>query len=222
MNELKHLAVVMDGNRRWARKNGLLEKIGYSQGAKVVEKIIEVCIDEKIQNLTLYAFSTENWQRPKEEVEFLFKLLNKYLDESLNKFIANEVRFKAIGNLSLLDESTLKKIQNFQEQTKNYTKLCVNLAISYGGKDEIVRAVKKVIEKNLEINEANIQANLDLSEDVDLFLRVGSAKRISNFLLWQSSYAEIYFSQTLFPALTKKEIANIITEFKKRKRTFGK
>ncbi|EPP1572867.1 polyprenyl diphosphate synthase [Campylobacter lari] len=222
MNELKHLAVVMDGNRRWARKNGLLEKIGYSQGAKVVEKIIEVCIDEKIQNLTLYAFSTENWQRPKEEVEFLFKLLNKYLDESLNKFIANEVRFKAIGNLSLLDELTLKKIQNFQEHTKNYTKLCVNLAISYGGKDEIVRAVKKVIEKNLEINETNIQANLDLSEDVDLFLRVGSAKRISNFLLWQSSYAEIYFSQTLFPALTKKEIANIITEFKKRKRTFGK
>ncbi|MCV3386958.1 polyprenyl diphosphate synthase [Campylobacter sp. IFREMER_LSEM_CL2256] len=222
MNELKHLAVVMDGNRRWARKNGLLEKIGYSQGAKVVEKIIEVCIDEKIQNLTLYAFSTENWQRPKEEVEFLFKLLNKYLDESLNKFVANEVCFKAIGNLSLLDELTLKKIQNLQEQTKNYTKLCVNLAISYGGKDEIVRAVKKVIEKNLEINEANIQANLDLSEDVDLFLRVGSAKRISNFLLWQSSYAEIYFSQTLFPALTKKEIANIITEFKKRKRTFGK
>ncbi|MBT0741381.1 polyprenyl diphosphate synthase [Campylobacter lari] len=222
MNELKHLAVVMDGNRRWARKNGLLEKIGYSQGAKVVEKIIEVCIDEKIQNLTLYAFSTENWQRPKEEVEFLFKLLNKYLDESLNKFIANEVRFKAIGNLNLLDELTLKKIQNFQEQTKNYTKLRVNLAISYGGKDEIVRAVKKVIEKNLEINEANIQANLDLSEDVDLFLRVGSAKRISNFLLWQSSYAEIYFSQTLFPALTKKEITNIITEFKKHKRTFGK
>ncbi|AJC90977.1 undecaprenyl diphosphate synthetase [Campylobacter subantarcticus LMG 24377] len=222
MNELKHLAVVMDGNRRWARKNGLLEKIGYSQGAKVVEKIIEVCMDEKIQNLTLYAFSTENWQRSKEEVEFLFKLLNKYLDESLNKFISNKVRFKAIGNLSLLDELTLKKIQNFQEQTKKYTKLCVNLAISYGSKDEIVRAVKKVIEKNLEINEVNIQANLDLSEDVDLFLRVGSAKRISNFLLWQSSYAEIYFSQTLFPALTKKEIANIIAEFKKRKRTFGK
>ncbi|WP_139452938.1 polyprenyl diphosphate synthase [Campylobacter armoricus] len=222
MNELKHLAVVMDGNRRWARKNGLLEKIGYSQGAKVVEKIIEVCIDEKIQNLTLYAFSTENWQRPKEEVEFLFKLLNKYLDESLPKFIANEVRFKAIGNLGLLDETTLQKIQNFQEKTKNHTKLCVNLAVSYGAKDEIVRAVKKVIEKNLEINEANIQANLDLSENVDLFLRVGSAKRISNFLLWQSSYAEIYFSQTLFPALTKKEITSIINEFKKRKRTFGK
>ncbi|RKO65466.1 di-trans,poly-cis-decaprenylcistransferase [Campylobacter sp. P255] len=222
MNKLKHLAVVMDGNRRWARKNGLLEKIGYSHGAKVVEKIIEVCIDEKIQNLTLYAFSTENWQRPKEEVEFLFKLLNKYLDESLPKFIANEVRFKAIGNLSLLDELTLQKIHHFQEQTQAHEKLCVNLAISYGGKDEIVRAVKRVLEKNLEINEANIQAHLDLSEDVDLFLRVGSAKRISNFLLWQSSYAEIYFSQTLFPALTKKEIANIIGEFKKRKRTFGK
>ncbi|AJC84895.1 polyprenyl diphosphate synthase [Campylobacter peloridis] len=222
MNELRHLAIVMDGNRRWAKKNGLLEKIGYSQGAKVVEKIIEICIEEKIQNLTLYAFSTENWQRPKEEVDFLFRLLDKYLEESLDKFIANEVRFKAIGNLSLLDDKIYKKIQNFQEKTKKYTKLCVNLAISYGAKDEIVRAVKKVIEKNLEINEANIQANLDLSEDVDLFLRVGSAKRISNFLLWQSSYAEIHFSQTLFPALTKKEFSNIIAEYKKRKRTFGK
>ncbi|MCR6582785.1 polyprenyl diphosphate synthase [Campylobacter insulaenigrae] len=222
MNKLKHLAVVMDGNRRWARKNGLLEKIGYKQGAKIVEEIIEVCIEEQIENLTLYAFSTENWQRPKEEVDFLFKLLEKYLDESLPQFIMNEVRFRAIGNFDLLDDFILQKIKKFEDQTKDYSKLCVNLAISYGSKDEIVRAVKKIIEKKLEITEENIQANLDLSEDVDLFLRVGSAKRISNFLLWQSSYAEIHFSSTLFPALTKKEFNSIINDFKKRKRTFGK
>ncbi|WP_291953257.1 polyprenyl diphosphate synthase [Campylobacter sp.] len=222
MNKLKHLAIVMDGNRRWARKNGLLEKIGYKQGAKIIEEIIEVCIEKKICNLTLYAFSTENWQRPKEEVNFLFKLLERYLDESLPKFITSKVRFKAIGNLNLLDDLIIKKIKNFEEQTKDYSKLCVNLAISYGGKDEIVRAMRKVVEKKLEITEENIQANLDLSEDVDLFLRVGNAKRISNFLLWQSSYAEIYFSSTLFPALTKKEFNSIIDDFKRRKRTFGK
>ncbi|TXE89396.1 di-trans,poly-cis-decaprenylcistransferase [Campylobacter volucris] len=222
MNELKHLAVVMDGNRRWAKKNGLLEKVGYEQGAKTIEKIIEVCIEEKINHLTLYAFSTENWQRPKEEIEYLFCLLDRYLDDALPKFLANHVRFKAIGNFDYLDKKTLDKINKVQNQTKHHNALNLNLAISYGGKDEIVRAVKKVIEKKLEINEENIQANLDLSEDVDLFLRVGCAQRISNFLIWQSSYAEIYFSQTLFPALTKKEFKSIIKEFKKCKRTFGK
>lgn len=222
MNELRHLAVVMDGNRRWAKKNGLLEKIGYTQGVKSVEKIIELCIKEKIKILTLYAFSTENWQRPKEEVEYIFSLLDKYLDEALPKFLNHNICFRAIGNLSYLDEKILKKIKNFEDQTKNNDTLTLNLAISYGGKDEIVRAVKKLVSKNLEINEENIQAHLDLSDDVDLFLRVGSAKRISNFLIWQSSYAEIYFSNTLFPALSKKEFKAIIDDFRQRKRTFGK
>ncbi len=222
MNELKHLAVVMDGNRRWARKNGILEKIGYLHGTKTIQKVIEVCIEEGISNLTLFAFSTENWQRPKEEIDYLFELLKKYLDESLDSFLANEVRFRAIGELSKIDRNLLKDIKDFEDKTKHCNKLCVNVAISYGAKDEIVRAVKKTIQNNLDITEENITKNLDISEDVDLLLRVGSASRISNFLLWQCAYAEIFFSKTLFPGLTKKECRKIINDFKKRKRTFGR
>lgn len=212
----------MDGNRRWARKNGILEKIGYLHGTKTIQKIIEVCIDEGIKNLTLFAFSTENWQRPKDEVEYIFNLFEKYLDSSLDSFMKNDVRFRAIGDLSKLDSKLLSKIKGFESKTLENTRLCVNVAISYGAKDEIVRAVRRVLEKGLEVNEANIQANLDLSEDVDLLLRVGNAKRISNFLLWQCAYAEIFFSDTLFPGLTKREFKRIIKDFKSRKRTFGK
>ncbi|RDU73388.1 di-trans,poly-cis-decaprenylcistransferase [Helicobacter aurati] len=222
MNTLKHLAVVMDGNRRWARKNGILEKIGYLHGAKTVQKIIELCIEEGITNLTLFAFSTENWQRPQEEITYLFELLEKYLENNLERFITNEVRFRAIGNLEHINSRLRQKIQNAENMTKNCMKLCVNVAISYGAKDEIVRSVKRVIDKGLTINEENIQANLDLTQDVDLLLRVGNAQRISNFLLWQCAYAEIFFSDTLFPGLTKKECKKIIKDFKKRERTFGK
>lgn len=222
MNELRHLAVVMDGNRRWARKNGILEKIGYLHGANTIQKVIEVCIEEGIKHLTLFAFSTENWQRPQEEIDYLFKLLKKYLDESLERFLSNDVRFRAIGQLDKLSQDLRNDIANFEEQTRHCKTLCVNVAISYGAKDEIVRAVKRVVDKKLEITEENISANLDISEDVDLLLRVGSASRISNFLLWQCAYAEIFFSKTLFPGLTKKECKRIIDDFKQRERTFGK
>ncbi|AQQ58805.1 polyprenyl diphosphate synthase [Helicobacter bilis] len=222
MNELRHLAVVMDGNRRWARKNGILEKIGYLHGANTIQKVIEVCIEEGIKHLTLFAFSTENWQRPQEEIDYLFKLLKKYLDESLERFLSNDVRFRAIGQLDKLSQDLRKDIADFEEQTRHCKTLCVNVAISYGAKDEIVRAVKRVVDKKLEITEENISANLDISEDVDLLLRVGSASRISNFLLWQCAYAEIFFSKTLFPGLTKKECKRIIDDFKQRERTFGK
>ena len=222
MGELKHLAVVMDGNRRWARKNGILEKIGYLHGAKTIQKIIEVCIDEGITNLTLFAFSTENWQRPQDEISYLFNLFEKYLDSSLNSFMKNEVRFRAIGDLSKIDERLRDKILDFEKKTMECGKLCVNVAVSYGAKDEIVRAVRRLLEQGLEVSEENIQANLDLSVDVDLLLRVGNARRISNFLLWQSAYAEICFSDTLFPGLTKRECKKIIKDFRKRERTFGK
>lgn len=222
MNELRHLAVVMDGNRRWARKNGILEKIGYLHGAGTIQKVIEVCIEEGIANLTLFAFSTENWQRPQEEIDYLFGLLEQYLDESLERFLLNDVRFRAIGEFSKLSQELRDKIANFEQQTQHCKTLCVNVAISYGAKDEIVRAAQKVVAQNLPLTEENITANLDISQDVDLLLRVGSASRISNFLLWQCAYAEIFFSRTLFPGLTKKECKRIIGDFKKRERTFGK
>jgi len=222
MNELKHLAVVMDGNRRWAKAKGFVAQFGYSQGVKTMRKLMEVCVQERISNLSLYAFSTENWKRPQEEINFIFELLNRCLDEALDKFAKNNVRFKAIGDLSRLDERLREKIFLVEEKTKSCDLLCVNLAISYGSRDEIVRAVQRVLNKGLELNEQNINLHLDLPLDVDLLLRVGNAKRLSNFLLWQCSYAEICFSQTLFPGLTKRELKKIIKEFRNRERTFGR
>ncbi|EAI9679396.1 di-trans,poly-cis-decaprenylcistransferase [Campylobacter coli] len=222
MNELKHLAVVMDGNRRWAKAKGFLAKLGYSQGVKTMQKLMEACVEEGISNLSLFAFSTENWNRPQDEIEFIFELLDRCLDEALKEFEKNNARLRAIGDLSRLDTHLQEKIALVEEKTKHCDLLCVNLAISYGAKDEIVRSVKRLIEKGLEINETNISDNLDLPLDVDLMLRVGNAKRLSNFLLWQCAYAEIYFSETLFPSLTKREFKKIIKEFRKRERTFGK
>ncbi|EIX7700239.1 di-trans,poly-cis-decaprenylcistransferase, partial [Campylobacter coli] len=220
--ELKHLAVVMDGNRRWAKAKGFLAKLGYSQGVKTMQKLMEACVEEGISNLSLFAFSTENWNRPQDEIEFIFELLDRCLDEALKEFEKNNARLRAIGDLSRLDTHLQEKIALVEEKTKHCDLLCVNLAISYGAKDEIVRSVKRLIEKGLEINEKNISDNLDLPLDVDLMLRVGNAKRLSNFLLWQCAYAEIYFSETLFPSLTKREFKKIIKEFRKRERTFGK
>lgn len=222
MNDLRHLAVVMDGNRRWARKNGFLEKLGYTHGVKVVQRLMEVCVDEGVKELSLFAFSTENWKRPKDEIDFIFSLLNKLLDENLERFIKNNVRLRAIGDLSRLDKALQDKLANAQELTKNCSLLCVNLAISYGSRDEIVRAVKRCLDKGLSIDEQSISANLDLPLNVDLLVRLGDAKRLSNFLLWQCAYAEICFSNTLFPGLTKREFKKIINEFRKRERTFGK
>ncbi|MCR2099932.1 polyprenyl diphosphate synthase [Campylobacter upsaliensis] len=222
MNELKHLAVVMDGNRRWAKAKGFLAKFGYTRGVKTLQKLMSVCIEEQISQLTLFAFSTENWKRPVDEVEFIFKLLERCLDDALKEFEKNGVRLKAIGDLSRLDEKLKEKIALVEEKTKHCERLCVNLAISYGSRDEIVRAAKRVVEKGLELSEENLSANLDLPLDVDLMLRVGDAKRLSNFLLWQSSYAEICFSETLFPSLTIREFKKIIKEYRKRERTFGK
>ncbi|TKX29993.1 polyprenyl diphosphate synthase [Campylobacter estrildidarum] len=222
MNDLKHLAIVMDGNRRWAKAKGFLAKLGYSQGVKTMQKMMEVCVEEGISNLSLFAFSTENWNRPKDEIDFIFELLDRCLDEALEKFEKNNVRLRAIGDLTRLSEPLKDKIKLVEEKTKHCNLLCVNLAISYGAKDEIVRATRRVIEKGLEINEKNISENLDLPLDVDLMLRVGNAKRLSNFLLWQCAYAEIYFSETLFPGLTKREFKKIIKEYRKRERTFGR
>lgn len=221
MNKLKHLAIVMDGNRRWAKAKGVLVKLGYSQGVKTMQKIMEVCVEEGISNLSLFAFSTENWGRPQDEIDFIFKLLDRCLDEALEKFEKNNVCLKAIGDLSKLDKNLREKIALVEEKTKHCNLLYIHLAISYGSKNEIIRAAKRVLEKGLELNEENLSKNLDLPLDVDLLLRVGNAKRLSNFLLWQCAYAEIYFSETLFPSLTKREFKRIIKDYKNRERTFG-
>ncbi len=217
-----HLAIIMDGNGRWAKKRGLKRIEGHKKGAKVVKEITTYCAkNEEISILTLYAFSTENWKRPKMEVEFLMKLLDNYLEKELDTYIKNEIKFETIGDISKFSDKLKKRIEITKEKTKNNKKLTQVLALNYGSKNEITRAVKKIIEKNEEITEENIQNNLDISRDVDLLIRTSGEIRLSNFLLWQCAYAEMFFTNTLWPDFTSEELDKIIKLFHLRERRFG-
>jgi len=217
-----HLAIIMDGNGRWAKKRGLKRVEGHKKGAEVVKEITTYCANnEEIEILTLYAFSTENWKRPKMEVDFLMKLLDNWLKKELPTYIENNVKFEVIGDISKFSDKLKKRIEYTKEVTKNNTKLTQVLALNYGSRDEITRAVKKLVSKNEEITIENIQKNLDISRDVDLLIRTSGEIRVSNFLLWQIAYAEMYFTPTLWPDFTAKELEEILKEFKKRERRFG-
>jgi len=217
-----HLAIIMDGNGRWAKKRGLKRIEGHKKGAKVVKEITTYCANHpEISILTLYAFSTENWKRPKMEVEFLMKLLDSYLEKELDTYIKNEIKFETIGDISKFTDKLKKRIEITKEKTKNNKKLTQVLALNYGSKNEITRAVKKLIEKNEEITEENIQNNLDMSRDVDLLIRTSGEIRLSNFLLWQCAYAEMFFTNTLWPDFTPEELDKIIKLFHLRERRFG-
>ena len=217
-----HLAIIMDGNGRWAKKRGLKRIEGHKKGAEVVKEITTYCANNpEIDILTLYAFSTENWKRPKMEVDFLMKLLENYLKKELDTYIKNEVKFETIGDISKFPDKLKKRIEYTKEITKNNKKLTQILALNYGSRDEITRAVKKLIEKNEDITLENIQKNLDISRDVDLLIRTSGEIRVSNFLLWQLAYAEMFFTPTMWPDFTSSELEKIINEFKKRERRFG-
>ncbi|AZV46833.1 di-trans,poly-cis-decaprenylcistransferase [Nautilia sp. PV-1] len=217
-----HIAIIMDGNGRWAKKRGLKRIEGHKKGAETVRKITEYCAqNDEISYLTLYAFSTENWKRPKMEVEFLMKLLENYLEKELETYIKNDIRFETIGDISKFSDKLKKRIELTKEKTKNNKKLTQILALNYGSKNEITRAVKKLIDKNEEITEENIQNNLDISRDVDLLIRTSGEIRLSNFLLWQCAYAEMFFTNTLWPDFTPEELDKIIKSFHLRERRFG-
>ena len=217
-----HLAIIMDGNGRWAKKRGLKRIEGHKKGAEVVKEITTYCADNpEIDILTLYAFSTENWKRPKMEVDFLMKLLDNWLKKELETYIKNDVKFETVGDISKFSDKLKKRIQYTKEVTKNNKKLTQVLALNYGSRDEITRAVKKLVEKNEEITPENIQKNLDISRDVDLLIRTSGEIRISNFLLWQIAYAEMFFTPTLWPDFTTRELEKILNEFKNRERRFG-
>ncbi len=217
-----HLAIIMDGNGRWAQKRGLKRVEGHKKGAEVVKEITTYCANNpEIKILTLYAFSTENWKRPKMEVDFLMKLLDNYLKKELLTYIENEVKFEVIGDISKFSKNLRERIEYTKDKTKNFKKLTQVLALNYGSRDEITRAVKKMIEKEEEVTPENIQKNLDLSRDVDLLIRTSGEIRLSNFLLWQMAYAEMYFTKTMWPDFTSKELEKILNEFKKRERRFG-
>ncbi len=219
----EHIAIIMDGNGRWAKERGLKRTAGHEEGAKVVREITIHCTKVGIKYLTLYAFSTENWARPKLEVEFLMKLLEKYFKSELPIYLENNVQFKAIGDLTKFSKKLQNTIRDVEEKTKNCTGLTQVLALNYGSRDEITRAVKKVVEKNLEITEENINQNLDTANipDVDLLIRTSGEIRISNYLLWQSAYAEMFFTQTYWPEFSCNELDDIISDFHKRERRFG-
>lgn len=223
MNELKHLAIIMDGNGRWAKNRLLTRTKGHEQGAKVVDEISEFCAKIGIKTLSLYAFSTENWKRPKSEVEFLMKLLKKFITSKTDKILKNNIKFETIGDLSKFSDDLLFEINKLKNLSKNNLGLNLVLALNYGGKDEIVRAVKALNLANLAISEQNITNALDCAKfgDVDLLIRTGGEKRLSNFMLWEASYAELAFSDTLWPEFTRDELARIIAEFTQKHRRFG-
>ena len=222
MNPLNHVAIIMDGNGRWGLKYKNSRNSGHREGLKIVEKVIKISIQKKISYLTLFAFSTENWKRPKNEINHLFKLLENYLSKKIKEFNKNQIKLKIIGEKkfskklnSLLNES--------EKKTKNNSKLQINLALNYGSKKEIVNAIKILNKKNKKITENNITDTLYTKNipDPDLLIRTGNTKRLSNFLLWQLSYSEIFFSKKLWPDFNEKDFLNIIKQYQSIRRNFG-
>ena len=223
MNALNHLAIIMDGNGRWAKNRTLVRTDGHKKGADTVENIAIYCAKNGIKNLTLYAFSTENWKRPKGEVDFLLNLLLKFIKLKENLFLENSIRFHTIGDLSPFNTQLKNAIANLKDKTKDNSRLNLILAINYGSQNEIVRAVNSALANGVKIDEKSISSHLDSADfgDVDLMIRTGGEHRLSNFLLWQSSYAELAFTPTLWPDFDTKELDEMIAKFKITHRKFG-
>ena len=223
MNALNHLAIIMDGNGRWAKNRTLVRTDGHKKGADTVENIAIYCAKNGIKNLTLYAFSTENWKRPKSEVDFLLNLLLKFIKLKENLFLENSIRFHTIGDLSPFNTQLKNAIANLKDKTKDNSRLNLILAINYGSQNEIVRAVNSALASGVKIDEKSISSHLDSADfgDVDLMIRTGGEHRLSNFLLWQSSYAELAFTPTLWPDFDTKELDEMISKFKITHRKFG-
>ena len=221
---LKNLAIIMDGNGRWASQHGLNRTKGHEKGAEVIRDITTYCAKHPtIETVTFYAFSTENWKRPKLEVDFLMRLLERYLINELETYQKNNIRFLAIGDISAFSKKLQDRIHATQEATRRNTDLTHILALNYGGRAEIVSAANRLLaEGKREITEADISSALQTPySDIDLLIRTSGEERISNFLLWQLSYAELYFTQTLWPDFTTQELDEIVTDYEQRTRRFG-
>jgi undecaprenyl diphosphate synthase len=227
----KHLAIIMDGNGRWAKQKGLLRTLGHESGTKSVKVTVETCAKMGIENLTLYAFSTENWNRPKLEVDTLMKLLVGSLRKELKTLQENNIRLNSIGNLTKMPKSILKELNEVIEKTKNNTRMTLTLALSYGSREELLNVVKNISDKvknNIisidAIDESIINEHLYTHNlpDVDLLIRTSGEHRISNFLLWQIAYAELFFTDVLWPDFTEEHLYEAIISYQKRERRFGK
>ena len=218
-----HIAIIMDGNGRWAKQRNLPRTSGHKEGLEVAKKIVKAAKEVGIKYITLYTFSTENWKRTQEEVGYLMGLIKNHLRAEFKFYKENDIRVKHIGNLSGLPQDIQDEINSTIEECKDFNSLTVVLAINYGGKDEISRAINKAKSENKEINENNFTEFFDLPEmpDVDLIIRTGGEKRLSNFLLWHGAYAELDFVDTLWPDYKEECFYQSIKEFQKRNRRFG-
>ena len=223
MNPLRHVAIIMDGNGRWGLKKNKSRNYGHKAGLDTVEKIIKSSAKNKIRYLTLFAFSTENWKRPKNEIKFLFNLLNNFIDKKIGEFKKKKIRLKIIGDISIFNKKLKKKLNDSEKITLKNKKLQVNLALNYGSKAELIRAFKKINKKKLKTNFKNLEKNLYTAEtpDPEILIRTGNTHRLSNFLLWQLAYTEIFFEKKLWPDFNEKDYTKIINKYKKTKRNFG-
>ena len=223
MNSPKHVAIIMDGNGRWGLKKKNSRNYGHTKGVEVVEEIIEEAIKKKIKFLTLYTFSTENWKRPKKEIRFLINLLENYIKKELNRLIEKNIKLNIIGNIDKFPKTLKKKLRNAEKLSQQNHIIQINIALNYGSKEEIIKSVKKLIKLSKIVNEKNISQNLYTKDipDPEILIRTGNTNRLSNFLLWQSSYTEIFFISKLWPDFTKKDFSKIINNFSKVRRNFG-
>ena len=221
MNKLNHVAFIMDGNGRWGKKRNKNRNYGHINGVKVVKKIVESSIKLKIPIVTFYVFSTENWKRPKREINFLFSLIASYFKKEIQNVIKNNIKINILGNLSSLPKNIKNTLKKTIKKTEKNKKLTVNIAINYGSKSEIVNALKK-IKKKQKINIKNIDKNLYTKglPDPDILIRTGGQKRLSNFMLWQLAYTELYFLDKLWPDFNSTDLKKIVNNYKKIKRNY--
>ena len=219
----KHVAIIMDGNGRWGLKKNKTRNYGHIQGINTVEKIIQASLKKKLKFLTLFTFSKENWKRPRREINFLFKLLENYIDKELKKLNDQKIKIKILGDLDKIPLNLKKKLKKVETLTKKNSDLQINVALNYGSRQEIVLTLKKLHKKNSLINEKTINQNLFTKNipDPDILIRTGNTNRLSNFLLWQLQYSEIFFEKKLWPDFNQTDFYKILEKYNKIKRNFG-
>ncbi|MCX7704546.1 MAG: polyprenyl diphosphate synthase [Planctomycetota bacterium] len=219
----KHLAIIMDGNGRWAKERGLPRIAGHYEGVRRAEEVVEACIDLNIKWLTLFAFSTENWKRPEGEVKALMRLLEGYIRENAKRLTEKGLRVSFVGRRDRLPESLVREMEKVERLRPKQEKLHVILAVDYGGRDEIIRTIRKMIETGSQIDESSFKLLSDFSQipDPDLLIRTGGERRISNFLLWHLAYTELYFTDTYWPDFRREDLLKAIEDFSRRERKFG-
>ena len=223
MNTLNHVAFIMDGNGRWGKKRGKGRNYGHQEGIKTVKKIVESSIKFNIPLITFYVFSTENWKRPKSEINFLFSLINNYFDKEISNILKNNIKINILGTTKNLNLSIKKTLHKVTKLSMNNKKLTINLALNYGSKDEIINAFNQLRKKKISINQKNLERMLYTKgqTDPDILIRTGGQKRLSNFMLWQLAYTELYFIDKLWPDFKEYDYFNIIKKFKLIKRNYG-